>query len=175
MPTVGTSIRGLGELCCKPIGRVVRDEPVPEQVPRGREAVIAYGEELMKRRARIVLEKEYCEGLRGARKGMLLWVIWVADRAPGGEDAPITVRPFMDEALPVTGVFLTRSPARPCPLGLSLVYVEDVEECSLVVRGIDAYHNTPVLDIKVYSHGLDSPQEVMRRARSGEELAETAR
>jgi len=153
-------------LCCKPVGRVVRDKPISEEWPRGREEVISYNEEIMRKPAKILVERKYCDAIRGIHPGSLVWVIWFAHRAPGGEEAPLTVRPFMDESLPVMGVFATRSPARPCPLGLTLVYVERVEDCSLVVRGLDAFDGTPVLDIKAYSEGLDSPREVLRRARA---------
>lgn len=153
---------------CEPIGRVERPEEPPPQHPRGRREVISHSEDLMRRPATIRVEKWACPGLQGLRPGALIWVIWLAHLAPSGRDAPLTVKPFMDSDLPPTGVFSTRSPARPCPLGLSLAYVENVdhEACSLVVAGLDAYNNTPVLDIKPYTPGLDDPREAVRRHRA---------
>ena len=156
----------MDRVCCEPVGYVEREEPIREEWPSGRDTVLEYNEEIMRRRARIRIREKYCNALRGLARGSLVWIIWYAHRAPGGDAAPLTVRPFMDSSLPVTGVFATRSPARPCPLGLTLVYVEEVEECSLVVRGLDAFHGTPVLDIKAYSEGLDSSREVLQRARA---------
>jgi tRNA-Thr(GGU) m(6)t(6)A37 methyltransferase TsaA len=154
-------------LCCEPIGYVRRLEPVADAVPRGREAVMEYGEYLMSKAAMVELAEKYCDGLRGIRRGMVVWIIWLAHQAPAGDKAPLVVHPFMDERLPLTGVFATRSPARPCPLGMSLVYVEEVEDCGLRVRGLDALDGTPVLDIKPYARGLDSLEAVLRRARGG--------
>ena len=153
--------------CCEPIGRIERVEEPPPQHPRGRREVIRHGEDLMQRPAVIRVEEWACPGLQGLRPGTLIWVIWLAHLAPSGRKEPLTVRPFMDEDLPATGVFATRSPARPCPLGLSLAYVENVdyEECRLLVTGLDAYNGTPVLDIKPYTPGLDDPREAVRRHR----------
>lgn len=149
------------------IGWVVRDEEPPREPPRGVREVIQHSEELMSRPATLRILDEYCRGLIGVKPGSLMWVIWLADRAPSGSEAPLVVRPFMDESLPETGVFATRSPARPNPVCLSLVYVEEVEGCSLRVRGLDAYNGTPVLDLKPYTEGLDSPGEALRRAGRG--------
>ncbi len=157
--------RRMDSVCCEPVGYVEREEPIPEEWPSGRDTVIEYNEEIMRKRARIRIREKYCDALKGLSPGSLVWVIWYAHRAPSGDEAPLTVKPFMDSSLPVTGVFATRSPARPCPLGLTLVYVEEVGDCSLAVRGLDAFHGTPVLDIKAYSEGLDSPREVLKRAK----------
>ncbi len=132
---------------------------------RGRESVFREGEELRSGRAIIELRGEYCEGLEGLRKGSLVWVIWYAHLS---EERPLKVNPFRDETLPTLGVFATRSPARPNPIGLSLCYVTEVGECSIEVLGLDAVNGTPVLDLKLYSQGLDSPEpllELVRRVR----------
>jgi tRNA-Thr(GGU) m(6)t(6)A37 methyltransferase TsaA len=54
------------------------------------------------------------------------------------------------EDVPTVGVFATDSPARPNPIGLSLVEIVRREGNLLVVRGLDLYDGTPVLDIKPY-------------------------
>lgn len=56
-----------------------------------------------------------------------------------------------------TGVFATRSPHRPCPIGLSLVKIEQVEERTIYFSGVDMVDGTPVLDIKPYIPQYDSP------------------
>ncbi len=151
-------------IVCEPIGYVERpEEGTPDA--RGRENVIAVDEELMRRPAVIRIHREYCSGLRGVKRGSLLWVIWYAHLSPSGRRAPLLVHPCRDESLPPLGVFATRSPARPCPLGLSLVYAVEVGECSLTVLGLDAVNGTPVFDLKLYYEGLDSVRRVLERAR----------
>lgn len=56
-----------------------------------------------------------------------------------------------------TGVFATRSPHRPCPIGLSLVKIEQVEDRTIYFSGVDMVDGTPVLDIKPYIPQYDSP------------------
>lgn len=56
-----------------------------------------------------------------------------------------------------TGVYATRSPHRPSPIGLSLVKVEQVEDRTVYFSGVDMVDGTPVLDIKPYIPQYDSP------------------
>jgi len=58
-------------------------------------------------------------------------------------------------------VFSTRSPARPNPIALTLVKLVEITGGTLRVRGLEALDNTPVLDIKPYSEGIDTPRETM--------------
>ncbi len=57
------------------------------------------------------------------------------------------------------GVFATRSPHRPNPVGLSLVELVKIEEKSIFVRGVDMISGTPVLDIKPYLPDVESPSQ----------------
>ena len=57
------------------------------------------------------------------------------------------------------GVFASRSPHRPNPLGLSLVKLEKVEGDTLYLSGIDLIHGTPILDVKPYLPSSDSARE----------------
>ncbi len=144
---------------CSPIGFVRRRETLREV--SGRREVFEWDELLRKEESTIELLDEFCEGLEGIRKGSFLWVIWYAHLT---KERPVKVRPYKDPNMPLLGVFVTRSPARPCPLGLSLVYVTAVEGCKLRVKGLDAVNGTPVLDIKHYYEGLDSPEALLRLA-----------
>ena len=146
---------------CFPIGYVRRKEGLMNAV--GKEEVFKRSEELMKSPSEVELLKEYCAGLKGLRKGSLVWIIWYAHLA---KERPITVRPYKDPTMPLLGVFTTRSPARPCPLGLSLAYILEVNDCKLKVKGLDAVDGTPVLDIKLYYEGLDSPSSILKLVRS---------
>ncbi len=148
-------------LHCKPIGVVVREWEPPRNLD-----VWTESELLMKSKAVIRVHREFCEGLRGLSAGRYVWVIWYADRA--GE-CGLLVHPFHDDSLPETGVFSTRSPCRPNPLGLSLVKIVEVDGCNLTVLGLDAWNGTPVLDIKPYTPGLDDPRRVGQIAVSGED------
>jgi tRNA-Thr(GGU) m(6)t(6)A37 methyltransferase TsaA len=70
---------------------------------------------------------------------------------------PLKVRPrrllkmgFTAEELPLIGVFAIDSPTRPNPIGLSLVRLLRMEKTRLLVRGLDLFDGTPVLDLKPY-------------------------
>ncbi|MBI9083594.1 MAG: tRNA (N6-threonylcarbamoyladenosine(37)-N6)-methyltransferase TrmO [Desulfobacterales bacterium] len=64
------------------------------------------------------------------------------------------VKPFLDNAL--RGLFATRAPSRPNPIGLSVVRLISVEENVLRVQGIDVLDGTPLLDIKPYVARFDA-------------------
>jgi len=103
-------------------------------------------------RARIEILPRFSQALDGIGQWpQLLVTCWLhlADR-----DA-LAVHPRGDARAPMTGVFGTRSPARPNPLAVYTVDLLSVEENVLIVRGIDAVDGTPVLDIKPHVHRLD--------------------
>jgi tRNA-Thr(GGU) m(6)t(6)A37 methyltransferase TsaA len=68
----------------------------------------------------------------------------------------LRVHPRGDPAIPKRGIFATRSPDRPNPIGLCLVDVLAVNGPILKVRGLDAVDGTPVVDLKPYISSLDS-------------------
>ncbi len=85
-----------------------------------------------------------------------LIVLWEFDRSEGFElvgTPPSDNRPH--------GVFATRSPRRPNPIGLTIVELLRRDGPSLHVRGVDMIDGTPILDIKPYLSGV--PQEALRR------------
>jgi len=84
---------------------------------------------------------------------------------PAGVEAELvmeeSVLPALDgmrgnPAIPKRGVFATRSPDRPNPIGMCLVDVLSVEGRTLKVRGLDALDGTPVVDLKPYRSSLDT-------------------
>ncbi|MFH1060291.1 MAG: tRNA (N6-threonylcarbamoyladenosine(37)-N6)-methyltransferase TrmO [Pseudomonadota bacterium] len=104
----------------------------------------------------IELDPAHAQGLTGCRPGDWLWVLYYFDRA----DAPcLLVHPRGDRSRPLTGVFRTRAPSRPCPVGLTLVQLTALTGVRLTVRGLEALDGTPVLDIKPYVPAIDSPRE----------------
>jgi len=85
-----------------------------------------------------------------------LFVIWAFDRSAGYDligCPPTDHRPH--------GVFATRSPRRPNPIGLTVVELIGRDRQLLRVRGIDMLDGTPILDIKPYLSSI--PQETLRR------------
>jgi tRNA-Thr(GGU) m(6)t(6)A37 methyltransferase TsaA len=96
--------------------------------------------------ATIDLDPAYAPGLLGISPGSDVIVItWLhqADRDV------LQVHPRRNPSNPLTGVFFTRSPDRPNPLGLHRVTVRAIEGCQLHVGPIEAIEGTPVIDIKI--------------------------
>jgi tRNA-Thr(GGU) m(6)t(6)A37 methyltransferase TsaA len=131
------------------IGRVHSPYRNPKDVPRGLGA---------KHEAEGVLEilPEFETGLTDIEGFSHLIVVWMFDRSQGFEliaTPPSDNRPH--------GVFATRSPYRPNPIGLSAVELLSREGPQLHVRGVDMLDGTPILDIKPYLSSI--PQEKLRR------------
>ena len=115
--------------------------------------------------ALIVFVPEYRrpEALKGLEEYSHIWLLWEFSEAERGEWSP-TVRPPRLGGNTRMGVFATRSPFRPNPIGLSSVRLERVEEHPeygkvLRVRGADLMDGTPILDIKPYLPQVDSHPE----------------
>lgn len=106
---------------------------------------------------RIVFEPEYNvrEALRGIEGYSHLWLLWGFSEAPMENWSP-TVRPPRLGGNKRMGVFATRSPFRPNPIGLSSVRLLKVDEGELIVSGADVLDATPVYDIKPYLSFSDS-------------------
>ena len=97
------------------------------------------------------------EAFRGLEGFSRLWLIWgfSANRPTAGDWQP-TVRPPRLGGNVALGVWATRSPFRPNPLGLSCVELEAIDGMELVVRGADLMDGTPIYDIKPYVAYADS-------------------
>jgi tRNA-Thr(GGU) m(6)t(6)A37 methyltransferase TsaA len=120
----------------------------------------------------IVFEPAYRreEAVRGLEQFDYLWLIWEfsANRQEKSLTSKLTVRPPRLGGNERVGVFASRSPFRPNPLGLSCVYINKVELTEkdgpvIHVRGADLMDGTPIYDIKPYVTYADSHPE----ARSG--------
>jgi len=96
--------------------------------------------------ARLEVDPSFSKALNGIGAGDVLVIItWLhkADRQV------LEVHPRGNQRNPLTGVFATRSPARPNPLGLHRVTVREISGSTLTVGPIEAIDGTPVVDIKI--------------------------
>lgn len=100
--------------------------------------------------AEIRVFEPYAPGLENVERSSHLIVLYWLDRAERGE-----LRATPPGEIRERGVFSTRSPARPNPIGLGIVDLIRREGSVLIVRGLDALDGTPVLDIKPYSPEID--------------------
>jgi tRNA-Thr(GGU) m(6)t(6)A37 methyltransferase TsaA len=132
-----------------PVGFVRSPYGDTKQIPKGRGA---------QHEAEGFLEvlPEYEAGLLDIDGFSHLYVLWAFHRAEGAElvgTVPTDSRPH--------GVFASRSPRRPNPIGLTVVELLGREGSRLHVRGIDMLDGTPILDIKPYLSSV--PPERLRR------------
>jgi tRNA-Thr(GGU) m(6)t(6)A37 methyltransferase TsaA len=133
----------------EPIGHVTSPYTDTKNIPRGLGAT---------HDAEGVLEirPELEAGLADIEGFSHLYVIWVFDRA---HSIQLTASPPSDTR--PHGVFSTRSPRRPNPIGLTVVELLRREGTRLHVRGVDMLDGTPILDIKPYLSSV--PAEKLRR------------
>ena len=92
------------------------------------------------------VDPAFARGLNGLRAGDEILLITWLDRADRGV---LETHPRNDLSLPPMGVFATRSPDRPNPLGLHRVTIRAVEGTRLRVGPLEAIDGTPVLDVKI--------------------------
>lgn len=107
--------------------------------------------------SKIVFLPEFSDNnaLRGLEDFSHIWLIWGFSEVKSGEFSP-TVRPPRLGGNVRMGVFATRSPYRPNPLGLSVVRLEKIERGELLVSGADLMNGTPIFDIKPYLPYIES-------------------
>lgn len=133
-----------GDLVLRPIGRVesilVDAADAPKQGDEGAPD------------ASIVFDDKFAEGLRNLNPGDEVVVLTWLDRA--ARDV-LVVRPRSDPARAEQGVFSTRSPARPNPIGLHRVKILALDGLRMRVGSLEALDGTPVLDVKPVLRGVD--------------------
>jgi tRNA-Thr(GGU) m(6)t(6)A37 methyltransferase TsaA len=99
----------------------------------------------------VILDEEFEAGLADLDGFERIWLLCHFDRA---NPARLRVVPYRDTV--ERGVFATRAPARPCPIGLSVVRLLSREGRVLRVADLDVLDGTPLLDIKPYVPEFDS-------------------
>jgi tRNA-Thr(GGU) m(6)t(6)A37 methyltransferase TsaA len=95
--------------------------------------------------------KAFAEGLQDLDGFERIWLIYWLHKAPKGR---LLVTPFLDKKR--RGVFATRAPARPAPIGISAVRLLKVRGAVLDIAEVDILDGTPLLDIKPYVPEFDS-------------------
>ena len=100
--------------------------------------------------SQIEVFREFEEGLKDIEGFSHIIVIYWFHKSQGYH---LLVKTPWDESL--HGLFTTRSPHRPCPLGLTVVELISREKNILMVKGLDAIDGTPLLDIKPYITEVD--------------------
>jgi tRNA-Thr(GGU) m(6)t(6)A37 methyltransferase TsaA len=105
----------------------------------------------------IVIDRNLTEALDNLDEFSHIIVIYWMHQQSG--PPPKKVRPRGNPKRSLTGVFATRSPARPNPVGKATVRLLQRHDNTLKVKGLDAIDGTPVIDIKPYLPGYDSVED----------------
>jgi len=106
-------------------------------------------------RGTVKLHREYLAGLRDLEGFSHLILLYHFHKSCGYD---LEVVPFLDSKS--RGLFATRAPRRPNPIGFSVVRLERIEGSVLHILNVDILDGTPLLDIKPYVPEFDSPGEV---------------
>jgi tRNA-Thr(GGU) m(6)t(6)A37 methyltransferase TsaA len=123
------------QILLKPIGVVKNGIPYGEK-----------GVEWKSLKSKIEIFPEFQEGLKGIEQFSHIWVLfWMTP-----DETCLKIHPRGNRQLPEVGVFASRSPTRPNPIGLTLGELTAVEGNILEVRGLDAFDGTPVIDLKPF-------------------------
>ena len=100
-------------------------------------------------RTTIVIDKKYQDGLLGLEKFSEVWVLYWFDRNDTPEKRSILqVHPGGNKGNPKRGVFATHSPVRPNLIAMTRCKIVSVTDNVIEIEGIDAFPDTPVLDLK---------------------------
>jgi tRNA-Thr(GGU) m(6)t(6)A37 methyltransferase TsaA len=131
------------KICFNPVGYVVEGIPRRDNIRR---KIIRSRYEFV---SKIKILDKYRECLLGLEDFSHIIVIWHAHLST---HKPCKVRPMGRPDMPLVGVFATRSPHRPNSVCVSIVELISIDGLELRVKGLDAWTNTPVLDIKPYTY-----------------------
>jgi tRNA-Thr(GGU) m(6)t(6)A37 methyltransferase TsaA len=132
------------DIIIRPIG-VIRS---PHRTPAGTPIQSTYAEEAD---GEVIVDESFAPALADIEGFERIWLIYCFDRA---KPFKLRVIPYRDTR--EHGLFATRTPSRPNPIGLSVVRLLGREHNILSVRGLDILDGTPLLDIKPYIPEFDS-------------------
>jgi len=105
-------------------------------------------------KGKVIVYKEYKDGLKDLSGFSHIMLLFYFHLSKSGYS--LKVRPYMDGNL--RGVFATRAPRRPNPIGLSVVRLNRIKGNILYIEDVDILDGTPLLDIKPYVPAFDKPE-----------------
>ena len=105
----------------------------------------------------VELNPAFAEGLADLDGLSHIILLYVFHRSSGYQ---LMVKPFLDDT--PRGLFSTRYPARPNPIGMSIVQLLEIDGPVLTIHGVDVLDGTPLLDIKPYVPGFDMREATHR-------------
>ena len=125
------------KICLEPVGFVKTD---------------AVGHEVRDKKviSQIVFREELTEALEGIEEFSHLFILFWLNAISDQDRKTMKVHPRGRSDMPLLGIFATRTPHRPNPIGLTRVKLLNVEGNIITVQGLDAFDGTPVLDIKPF-------------------------
>jgi len=103
----------------------------------------------------LIIHPEYTKGLCDLAGFSHIYLLYFFHRV---KEFQLKVTPFLDNQ--PRGIFATRAPRRPNPIGLSILLLVEINNEVLRVRNIDILDGTPILDIKPYVPAFDQPKNV---------------
>jgi len=104
----------------------------------------------------VLVDAEYADGLRDLSSFRYMYLIYHIDRLT--PSPAMIVSPSWTPGTKV-GLFASRSPVRPNPIGISIVRIKEIVGNRIVTSGLDVFDKTPLLDIKPYVKDLDSKND----------------
>ena len=109
--------------------------------------------------SQVVIAPQLVEALDGIDGFSHVLIIFYLHKVGEERRSRLKVHPQGKKEMPLVGVFATRSPVRPNPIGITAVKLLERQENVLKVLGLDAYDGTPVLDVKPYLRRGDRIEE----------------
>ncbi len=107
--------------------------------------------------AKVRVFPEFCDALKGINGfSHIIILYWIHLRDNEKERSILQVVPRGRAKGVKVGVFACRSPSRPNPIGLCVVKLMKVEDCVLIVKGLDAFEGSPIIDVKPYIQKRDA-------------------
>ena len=111
----------------------------------------------------ITIDKQYIKALKGLDEFDYMNVIWWFDKCDDEKSRNLlTINKPYKKGPDIIGVFATRSPERPNPIGVTTVKILSVDEVNgiIYIPYIDAFEGTPILDIKPYTASIDRIEDL---------------
>jgi tRNA-Thr(GGU) m(6)t(6)A37 methyltransferase TsaA len=134
-----------GAIVVPPIGRIRSPWPTPAGAPIQPAAARGVA-------GTLDIDAAYVDGVRDLDGFSHVIVLWHMHLVRGHD---LTVVPFLDHVQ--RGIFATRSPKRPNPIGLSIYRIARIDGGSIAVVDVDAVDGSPILDLKPYVPAFDAP------------------